>query len=104
MVNRMVTKNEESRRNLEQWLQDFSITSFSGENVTKACLCIKAVVDAIGHDKLPLDVVTRVLNGMAIASTDEFFQVCHTQIAMNNSVLKTMIEVTSLHKQLVSIL
>ena len=105
MVNRMVTKNEESRRNLEQWLQDFSLTSFSGENVTKACLRIKAVVDAIGHDKLPSDVVTRVLNGMSTASTDEFCQVCHTQIAMmNNSVLKTMMKVTSLHKQLVSIL
>jgi hypothetical protein len=105
MVNRMVTKNEESRRNLEKWLQDFSLANFSGENVTKACLRIKAVVNAIGHDKLPSDVVTRVLNGMAAASTDEFCQVCHTQIAMmNNSVLKTMMKVTSLHKQLVSIL
>ena len=105
MVNRMVTKNEESRRNLEKWLQDFSLASFSGENVTKACLRIKAVANAIGHDKLPSDVVTRVLNGMATASTDEFSQVCHTQIAMmNNSVLKTMMKVTSLHKQLVSIL
>jgi hypothetical protein len=104
MVNHMVTKNKESRRNLEQWLQNFSITSFLGENVTKACLCIKAVVDAIGQDKLPSDVVTRVLNGMSTASTDEFCQVCHTQIAMmNNSVLKTMMKATSLHKQLVLI-
>jgi hypothetical protein len=105
MVNRMATKNEESRRNLEQWLQDFNLASFSEENVTKACLRIKAVVNAIGRDRLPLDVVTRVLNGMSTASTDEFCQVCHTQIAMmNNSVLKTMMKVTSLHKQLVSIL
>jgi len=105
MVNRMVTKNEESRRNLEQWLQDFTLASFSGENVTKACLRIKAVINAIGHDRLPSDVVTRVLNGMSTASTDEFCQVCHTQIAMmNNSVLKSMMKATSLHKQLVSIL
>ena len=105
MVNRMVTKNEESRRNLEQWLQDFTLASFSGENVTKACLRIKAVINAIGHDRLPSDVVTRVLNGMSTALTNEFCQVCHTQIAMmNNSVLKSMMKATSLHKQLVSIL
>jgi hypothetical protein len=42
---------------------------------------------------------------MSTASTDEFCQVCHTQIAMmNNSVLKSMMKATSLHKQLVSIL
>jgi hypothetical protein len=105
MVNRMVTKNEESRRNLEQWLQDFNLAFFLGENVIKACLRIKAVINAIGHDRLPSDVVTRMLNGMSTTLTDEFCQVCSTQIAMmNNSVLKTMIKTTSLHKQLVSIL
>jgi hypothetical protein len=31
MVNRMVLRNEESRRALEKWLQDFSVTNFSGE-------------------------------------------------------------------------
>jgi hypothetical protein len=35
MVNRIVTKNKESRCNLEQWLQDFRLTSFLGENITK---------------------------------------------------------------------
>jgi hypothetical protein len=103
MVNRMVAKNKESRRNLEQWLQDFNLASFLGENVTKACLRIKAVVNAIGHNRLPLDVVTRMLNGMSTASTDELPQVCHTQIAMmNNSVLKSMMKATSIHKQLMS--
>jgi hypothetical protein len=105
MVNQMVTKNKESCRNLDQWLQDFSLTNFPGKNITKASLCIKAIINAIGHDKLPSDVVTRVLNRMSTASTDKFCQICQTLIAMmHKSYLKQIMKVPSHHKQLVSIL
>jgi hypothetical protein len=101
----MVTKNKESRRNLEQWLQDVSLSNFPGKNVTKASLRIKAIINAISHNKIPSDVVTRVLNGMSTASTNKFCQVFQTQIAMmHNSYLKQIMKATSLHKQLVSIL
>jgi hypothetical protein len=56
MMNRMVLRNEESCHALEKWLQDFSITNFSGENVTLATLYIKVAANAIGHDKLASDV------------------------------------------------
>jgi hypothetical protein len=47
MVKRMVLRIEESHHALEKWLQDFSITNFSGENVTLATIRIKAVANAI---------------------------------------------------------
>jgi hypothetical protein len=105
MVNQMVTKNKESHHNLELWLEDLSLCNFPGKNVTKASLLVKVFINAITYDKLPLDVVTCVLNGMSTASTDEFCQVCQTQIAMmHDSYLKHIMKTTSFHKQLVSIL
>ena len=64
MVNCMVIKNKESHHNIEKWLKDFNLTYFPGKNITKATLHIKAIAIAntIGHDKLPLDIVTRVLH------------------------------------------
>jgi hypothetical protein len=53
MVNRMVLRYDKSPRALDKWLHDFSITNFSGENVALAPIRIKAVANAIGHDKLP---------------------------------------------------
>jgi hypothetical protein len=53
MVNSMVLRNEESPCALDKWLHDFSITNFSGENAMLATIRIKAVANAIRHDKLP---------------------------------------------------
>jgi hypothetical protein len=93
MVNCMVLKNEESHCNLQKWIQDFTISNFPGENVTKACLCIKAVANAIGHDKLPSDIITQILNGIWSASTKEFCNICNTQTAMmTHSNLKQMVK------------
>ena len=49
----MVLRNKESHRALEKWLQSFSITNLSGDNAMLATIRIKAVANAIGHDKLP---------------------------------------------------
>jgi hypothetical protein len=101
----MVTKNEESHCNLKQWLQDFSLSNFPGKKVTKASLQIKAIINPIGHNKLPLYVITHVLNEMSTASTKEFYQICQTQITMmHNSFLKQIMKAISLHKLLVFIL
>jgi hypothetical protein len=35
-----------------------------------------------GHDKLPSDIITQILNGMSSASTKVFCSACNTQIAM----------------------
>jgi hypothetical protein len=78
MVNCMVSKNKEPHCNFKKWIQDFTISNFPGDNVTKACLCIKAFVNAIRHNKLPSDIITQILNGMSLAFTEEFCNICNT--------------------------
>ncbi len=98
----MVLRNKESHRALEKWLQSFNITNFSGENAMLATIRIKAVAIAIGHDKLPSDVVAQVINKMSKASTNVFFNVFKTQSAMlSSSYFNQMMHGISLYKQLV---
>ena len=67
-----------------------------------ATILIKAVKNAIGHDKLSSDIVAWVINGMSKASTDNFCNICKTQSAMlNSSYFKQMMCRVPLYKQLV---
>ena len=87
IINRMVQDSQDSRRALEEYIKSFSIRNFPGEDVTMACLRLRAVANALGRDRLPADIVQRVLDGFSQASTPAFQHLCHTQVAMMSSSL-----------------
>ena len=72
IINRIVQSNQESRRAMEEYIKTFDIRRFPGEDVTKACLRIKAIAQSIGTHQLPADIIHRVLEGFAHASTPAF--------------------------------
>ena len=105
IINRMVQTNQESRRAMEDFIRTFDIQKFSGENVTKACLRIKAVAQSLGPTKLPTDIVHRVLEGFARSSTPAFSNLCYHQESMiSSSLVKTALRQDTLYRTLVSVL
>ena len=65
IIKQMVVRNQEARDTLETYFKTFDITKFPGENVTTACLCLKAVARALGENDLPMNLVRKVLEGFA---------------------------------------
>jgi hypothetical protein len=68
----MVVKNQEARKALETYIKTFDIKEFPGENVPTACLCLKAVAQALGDKCLPTNTMQKVLEGFAKSLTDSF--------------------------------
>ena len=66
---------------------NFDIRKFPGENVTEASLRIKAVARSLGTNNLPSDIIHRVLEGFAHASTPMFQSFCATQESLITSSL-----------------
>jgi hypothetical protein len=98
-------KNQEARDALELYIKIFDITTFPGENVPIACLCLKAVATAFGNDDLPTNIIRKVLNGFAKSSTKSFNDMCSSQVATRQiSFYKEILKSSSLHKQLVDVL
>jgi hypothetical protein len=105
IINRMVRNNQESRRAMEEFIKNFDIQKFPGEDVTKASLRIRAIAQSLGTTKLPADIAHRVLEGFARASTPAFASLCHYQESMiSSSLVKTNLRQDSLYKTLISIL
>jgi hypothetical protein len=66
-----------------------------------ACLRLRAVANALGRDRLPADIVQRVLDGFSHASTPAFQNLCHTQVAMmSSSLIRNAIRSEPLYTQL----
>ena len=102
IIKRMVVKNQEAKDALESYIKEFDITKFPGENVSSACLWLKAVAKALGNKDLPSNVICKILEGFAKSSTKAFNDVCSSQIAMRRaSFYKSGMKNTSLQNQLV---
>jgi hypothetical protein len=70
IIKRMVMKNQEAKDALKNYIREFNITKFSGENVPTACLCLKAIARALGDDDLPSNTIRKVLEGFGKSSTN----------------------------------
>ena len=100
IINWMVQGNQDSRRAMEDYIKTFSIQKFPGEDVSMACLRIHAIANALGKDRLLSDIVHRVLDGFAQASTPAFQHLCHYQVAMLlSSLIKATISQSPLYTQ-----
>ena len=105
IINRMVKNNQESRRAMEEFIKTFDIQKFPGEDVTKATLRLKAIAQSLGTNRLPSDIVHRVLEGFARASTPAFSNLCHHQKSMiSSSLVKANLRQDTLYKTLISVL
>lgn len=90
---------------MEEYIKTFTIRKFSGENVTDACVRIKAIARSLGTNRLPSDIIHRVLEGFAQASTPTFQSFFHYQESMiTSSLMKSNMNNFPLYKQLVNIL
>ena len=105
IINRIVQSNQESRRAMEEYIKNFDIRRFPGEDVTEACLRIKAIAQSIGTHQLPSDIIHRVLEGFAHASTPAFQNFCHTQESViSSSLVRNRMSPATLFQQLVEVL
>lgn len=105
IIDRIVQSNQEARRAMEDYIKSFDIRRFSGEDVTEACLRIKAIAQSIGTNQLPSDIIHRVLEGFAYASTPAFQNFCHTQESViSSSLFCNQLSSTTLYQQLVNVL
>ncbi len=90
---------------MEEYIKTFDIRKFPGEDVTKASLRLKAVAQSLGTNKLPTDIVHRVLEGFALSSTPTFSQLCHHQESMiSSSLVKSTLRQHTLYKTLNAVL
>lgn len=105
IINRVVQSNQESRRAMETYIKTFNIQSIPGEDVTKANLRIKAIAQALGTTRLPSDIIHRVLEGFARASTPAFQNFCAYQESMfSSSIVRSNMNNHTLYNQLLMVL
>jgi hypothetical protein len=105
IIKRMVMKNQEAKDALKNYIKDFDITKFPGENVPTACLCLKAVARALGDGDLPSNTIRKVLEGFGKSSTKSFNDFCSSQIALRRGSFYTNImKGKSLQSQLCNLL
>jgi hypothetical protein len=95
----MVVKNQEACNALETNIKTFGIEVFPGENVPTACLCLKAVAQALGDKYLPTNTICKVLKGFAKSSTYSYNAFCASQIALHCGIFyPNLMQSTSLQQ------
>jgi hypothetical protein len=105
IIKHMVVKNQEAHNALETYIKTFDIKVFPGENVPTACLCLKAVAQALGDKCLLTNTICKVLKGFTKSSTDSFNAFCESQIALRSgSFYCNLMQSTSLQQQLHNVL
>ena len=105
IIKRMVVRNQEARDALGNYIKNFDINTFPGENVPTACLRLKAVALALGEKDLPTNTIRRVLEGFGKSSTTSFNEFCASQIALRRgSFYERLMQTNSLQTQLNEIL
>jgi hypothetical protein len=101
----MAVRNQEARDALKTYFKTFDIAKFPSKNVPTACLCLKAVAQALGENDLPTNLVHKVLEGFAKSSTKSLNEFCTSQIALRcGSFYQTLMKNTSLQNQLNDVL
>jgi hypothetical protein len=76
IIKHMVVKNQEECDALESYTKTFDIKVLPRENVPTACLCLKAVAQAIGDKCLPTNTIRKILEGFAKLLSDSFNAFC----------------------------
>jgi len=105
IIKRMVVRNQEARDALGNYIKEFDITKFPGENVPIACLRLKAVARALGTKDLPTNTIRRVLEGFSKSSTTSFNEFCSSQISLRRgSFYEKLMQSSSLQTQLNGVL
>jgi hypothetical protein len=101
IIKRMVMKNQEAKDALENYIRDFDITKFPGENVPTACLRLNAIARALGDSNLPSNTIRKILEGFNKSSTKSFNDFCSSQIALRRgSIYADIMKKSSLQSQL----
>jgi hypothetical protein len=101
IIKKMVIKNQEAKDSLMNYIRNFNITKFPGENVPMACLHLKAVAKSLGEADLPLNIIRKVLEGFGKSSTQAFNDFCSSQLALRrSSFYMDLMRGTSLLRQL----
>jgi hypothetical protein len=105
IIKRVVMKNQKANDALENYIRDFDITKFPGENVPTACLCLNAIARALGDSDLPSNTIRKVLEGFGKSSTKFFNDFCSSQIALRcGSFYTNIMKGKSLQSQLSNLL
>jgi hypothetical protein len=105
IIKRMVIKTQKAKDALENYIREFDIMKFPGENVPTACLCLKAMARALGDDDLMSNTICKVLDGFGKLSTKLFNNFCSSQIALRRgSFYADIMQGTSLQSQLNNLL
>jgi hypothetical protein len=105
IIKQMAMKNQEAKDALGNYIKDFDITKFPGENVPTACLHLKAVARALGNGDLPSNTICKVLKSFGKSSTKSFNDFCSSQIALRRGCFHTNImKGESLQSQLCNLL
>jgi hypothetical protein len=105
IIKRMVMKNQEAKDALKNYIRDFDITKFPGENVPTTCLHLNAVARALDDSDLPSNTIRKVLKGFGKSSTKSFNDFCSSQIALRRGCFyANIMKGKSLQSQLSSLL
>ncbi len=101
----VVVKNQEAHNALETYTNTFDIKVFPREIVPIACVCLKAVAQALGDKCLPTNTICKVLEGFMKSLTDSFNAFFASQIALRRgSFYCNLMQSTSLQQQLHNVL
>ncbi|KAL7469538.1 hypothetical protein ACHAXS_009799 [Conticribra weissflogii] len=87
LMNRIVTKTHAVTASLQNYIVNFSIRKFDGENVVVASKHLKAVAGALDIADLPTNMISCVLRGFGQASNQEFAQLCASEAALAHSAI-----------------
>ena len=86
-TNHMVLRSQEAVDSLHDYVRNFDIRQFDGENVNTACTHIRAVIRALDFHGLPANALKSILSGFSKASTAEFRQLCDQMATMHRSTV-----------------
>ena len=87
MTDHMVLRNQEYVDALHDYIRLFDIWCFDGENVTKACTQLRAILRALDVYGLPVNALRSILTGFSRASSSVFSQLSTQLATMSCSTL-----------------
>ena len=81
IVSRIVIRTHEAKIALQNYITNFDIRNFDGENVSMAVMRIKAVLTSLTEKDVPSNALTKITKGFSSASQEDFKNLCITQSA-----------------------
>lgn len=87
MIDIMVIQNQEALDAMHNFIRNFDIREYDGQNVVRGASHLKAVIRALGPTQMPANATRSIVNGFAQADNDEFKQLCQSSGAMFSSTI-----------------